>query len=158
MLIETRFEEYSNDMVQSMTFFSGDVHAAEDAVQCAFMKALVNRAMLEQMPEPAMKAWLYATARNAVIDMKRKQSRLVYMIDENLVYHQMDPTDRMIVDTLVSSLPPYLQKPVSLKYFSQLNATEIGRILGLPPPTVRTRVRVAIGLMRGMMKGDFTTW
>ena len=41
--------------------------------------------------------------------------------------------------------------PVCLKYYQGLTSTEIGRIMGIPPATVRTRLRVALKLMRAMM-------
>ena len=62
MLIDTAYRKYSGPMLQAMIRFSRDETAANDAVSQAFTQALVNRAMLEAMPEPAMKAWLYATA------------------------------------------------------------------------------------------------
>ena len=56
MLIDTAYRKYSGPMLQAMIRFSRDETAANDAVSQAFTQALVNRAMLEAMPEPAMKA------------------------------------------------------------------------------------------------------
>ena len=77
MLIDTAYRKYSGPMLQAMIRFSRMKTAANDAVSQAFTQALINRAMLESMPEPAMRAWLYAAARNALVDMKRKEARLV---------------------------------------------------------------------------------
>ena len=85
MLVADGFEKYKDSLIRSIAIFSGDEQAAQDAVQYAFLKAVMNRELLEQMPELAMKAWLSAAARNAVVDSKRKQSRLVYSLDETLL-------------------------------------------------------------------------
>jgi RNA polymerase sigma-70 factor (ECF subfamily) len=136
-------------MVQAMARFSGDGEAAGDAVSRAFTAALVNRQMLERMPEPAMKAWLYATARNALVDMKRRDQRWQPLPEEELAdAHQPDLTDRLAAEELVAGLPPSLAAPVRMKFFQGMNATEIGRAMGLPPATVRTRLRTALRLMR----------
>lgn len=41
-----------------------------------------------------------------------------------------------------------LRLVVTLRYYAGLDATEIGEALGLPPPTVRTRLRRALILLR----------
>ena len=61
---------------------------------------------------------------------------------------QFDPVDKLTVRELVSLLPSELSIPVHLKYFQGYNATEIGSIMGIPPATVRTRLRKAITIMR----------
>lgn len=155
MLVADGFEKYKDSLIRSMAIFSGDEQAAQDAVQHAFLKAVMNRELLEQMPEPAMKAWLSAAARNAVIDIKRKQSRLVYSLDETLLNENPDPTDRLMINVLLSKLPPHLQTIVCLRYYTRLSSTEIGRAMGIPAPTIRTMLRSALGLMRAMLKGDY---
>jgi RNA polymerase sigma-70 factor (ECF subfamily) len=130
-----------------MLYFCHDEEAAGDGVSHAFTQALVNRQMLESMPEPAMKAWLYAAARNAVVDIKRRESRLSSLsviADTRLP----DLTDRAAAEALVEKLPSNLRTVVRMRYFGRMNATEIGRALHIPPATVRTRLRTALQIMR----------
>ena len=154
MLVADGFEKYKDSLIRSIAIFSGDEQAAQDAVQYAFLKAVMNRELLEQMPELAMKAWLSAAARNAVVDSKRKQSRLVYSLDETLLSENPDQTDRLLIGVLLSKLPSRLQTIVCLRYYTRLSSTEIGRVMGIPAPTIRTMLRSALGLMRAMLKGD----
>jgi DNA-directed RNA polymerase specialized sigma24 family protein len=70
-------------MREAMVYFSRDEQAARDGVSYAFTQALAHKQMLENMPEPAMKAWLYAAARNAVVDIKRRENRFSYLPDED---------------------------------------------------------------------------
>jgi RNA polymerase sigma-70 factor (ECF subfamily) len=142
-------------MFLAMLRFSRDETAAKDAVSHAFTQALINREMLESMPVQAAKAWLYAAARNALVDMKRKESRFVALADTYPADMQAsDPIDRVTVEAMLSRLPAALSTPVYLKYYQGYNATEIGAAMGLPSATVRTRLRTALSLMRAMTKGE----
>lgn len=153
MLIDTAYRKYSGPMLQAMIRFSRDETAANDAVSQAFTQALINRAMLESMPEPAMRAWLYAAARNALVDMKRKEARLVSLEESSPAEIPFtDPSDRLLAESMLSRLPLELRTPIYLKYYRGFNSTEIGQALHIPASTVRTRLRTAMGLMRGMMK------
>lgn len=153
MLVETAYRKYSAQMLQSMTRFSRDETTAKDAVSQAFTQALIHRAMLEEMPEPAMKAWLYAAARNAIIDLKRKEARTV-SFDESAQKESFasSPENRILIESMLGRLPQELQLPVYLKYYQGYNSTEIGKAMGIPSSTIRTRLRVALNLMRQMMK------
>jgi RNA polymerase sigma-70 factor (ECF subfamily) len=154
VLIQTAYREYSSDMVRAMISFSRDEQAARDGVSQAFTKALQNKRFLEDMPEPAMKAWLYAAARNSVVDVKRREKRLTGFLDDDFAdTHQVDVTDQVTVAGLLMKLPPALREPVRMKFFERLNATEIGEAMNLPAATVRTRLRRALHLMRGMLQG-----
>jgi RNA polymerase sigma-70 factor (ECF subfamily) len=154
MQIERAFRDYREGMIRAMTSFSRDEQAALDAVSHAFTKALGNKLFLENMPEPAMKAWLYAAARNALVDIKRREKRLGPLPEEELPEeHQIDLADRVTIAALLVKLPPALRKPIQLKYFERMNAAEIGRAMRLNAATVRTRIRTAIGMMRGIMQG-----
>jgi RNA polymerase sigma factor (sigma-70 family) len=146
-------------MLRAMIYFCRDEQAAKDGVSHAFTQALARKHMLETMPEPAMKAWLYAAARNAIVDIKRRESRISYVPDEDAYGLSVfadtrlpDPAgaaeDRAAAEALVETLPPSLRTPVRMKYFGGMNAPEIGRALKIPPATVRTRLRTALRMMR----------
>jgi RNA polymerase sigma factor (sigma-70 family) len=163
MRLQDAFRRYKDEMIRAMTLFCHDGQAVRDGVSHAFTQALTrtpeDRRALEEMPEPALKAWLYAAARNAIMDAKRHE-RLLSPIpledfDAGSVFgqYQIDHTDRLTVEALLDKLPPALSRLVRMKYFERMNATEIGTALGLPPATVRTRLRTAILMMRDITCG-----
>lgn len=156
MQLELAFEEWQTDMLHAMTAFCRDGAAAEDAVQHAFTQGCVHRAMLELMPDKAMRAWLFTTARNHLIDLARRRRRLVFQLDETLPDPQPDPTDRLLAESLLATLPEALEQVVRLRYYAGLNSTQIGQALGLPPATVRARLRKAIQMMHVMTKEEVT--
>lgn len=155
MLIEDAYRQYSDRMVHAMLRFCRDEDAAKDAVSHAFTQALVNQAMVESLPDQAAKAWLFTAARNAVQDIKRRESRFTELGDLDLPDPALpDPTSRVTVEVMLDMLPTDLRIPITLKYYQGYNATEIGAAMGLPAATVRTRLRTAIGKMRQSMKGE----
>jgi RNA polymerase sigma-70 factor (ECF subfamily) len=151
--IEEAFREYRDSMIRAMTLFSGDDEAALDGVSHAFTQALANKLMLEAMPEPAMKAWLYAAARNAVVDIKRRETRFYRFPWENGDFEIADPRPddplgKTIAELLIEKLPESLRVPVELKYYGGMNASEIGEAMNVPAATVRTRLRAALRQLR----------
>ena len=155
MDIETAFLKFRSKMQQHITAFCGDETTAKDAVSQAFASAWANRVMLEGIPEPAMKAWIYASARNAAVDIKRKEKRFATMPEQDLPDGNLrDPTDRLAVQELVRTLPPELSIPIHMKFYQGLNSTEIGKTMGVPSATIRTRIRKALKIMRQNLKGE----
>lgn len=51
----------------------------------------------------------------------------------------------------IGTLDEDLRLVVVLRYYSGMDATEVGAILGIPPATVRTRLRRALRVLRGQM-------
>jgi RNA polymerase sigma-70 factor (ECF subfamily) len=165
MLVETAFREYREAMVKAMVSFCRDGEAARDGVSHAFAQALANKQTLETMPEAAMKAWLFAAARNAIVDIKRRERRFFSFPGEDVGSasaaldriaeladtRMFDLTDRAAAEALMADLKPSLQEPVRLKFYGRMNATEIGKVMNLPPATVRTRLRTAMALMRNRL-------
>ncbi|GHU76894.1 hypothetical protein FACS189461_4980 [Spirochaetia bacterium] len=160
MQVESAFRVYRESMVKAMVSFCRDGEAARDGVSHAFVQALANKQTLETMPEAAMKAWLYAAARNAVVDIKRRERRAVSFPDESAMGAALDRiaeladtrmpdlTDRAAAEALMADLKPSLREPVRLKFYAGMNASEIGKVMKIPPATVRTRLRTAMALMR----------
>ena len=157
MTMEGSFAMFRAEIVRTVTVFSRDAAAAEDAVQQAYIQALLRREQLEGMPEAAMKAWLAATARNALVDAKRKTRRWVYD-DALAAFADEDDdamwVDRMLVESLLAQLPDGLSRIVHMRYLEGCNATEIAQRLDIPAATVRTRLRKALSNMRQLYRGD----
>jgi RNA polymerase sigma-70 factor (ECF subfamily) len=86
--------------------------------------------------------------------MKRREKHLVSFTEDFAQENQTDLTDHVAVASLLDALPPALRKPIHMKYFERMNASEIGQTMNLIPGTVRTRVKKAIDLMRVIMQGD----
>jgi len=151
VLLESFYVQNKDRLTAVLARYSGDEETAADAVQDAFLKALQNRDTLGAMQEKSLWSWLYTTAKNALIDEKRKTSRWEPFDGYDKAGPAENPDDMIVVRDLLHKLPSHLMHVVSLRYFGGLNATEIGRLTGTPPSTVRTQLRAAIKIMRSSM-------
>ena len=148
MLLEAFYEQHKDQLTAVLSRYSGDREASADAVQESFLKALNNRAALSEMPEKQLWSWLYSTAKNALIDEKRKGKRTdLNEIDDAAIAFD-DPTDAILARQLLYKLPANLMQVVSLKYFGGLSSSEIGAMKGIPPATVRSQLRSAMTMMK----------
>jgi len=148
VLLEAFYEQNKDKLTTVLAQYSRDLEASADAVQYAFLKALENRDALSKMQEKSLWSWLYTTAKNALIDEKRKASRNQSLGDYDEVDPAGDLTDAVAIRDLLHKLPPNLMHVASLRYYGGLNATEIGRLNGVPPSTVRSQLRAAMQILR----------
>ncbi len=153
MLIEVCFEENKDKLVRKLAYCSNDRDGATDAVHEAFYKAMLQREIPEALPDYSLKAWLYTTAKNHLIDAKRRE-RYVTQVEDDFdeITEDRDLTDKIFAEHLLSFLTDEQAQIVTLRYFSGMNSSEIGRILNLPSATVRTRLRTAIAVMRSQIQ------
>jgi RNA polymerase sigma-70 factor (ECF subfamily) len=138
----------------------GDRMRAEDAVQETF--AAIWRSARTYRPERGPGApWLYAVARNAIVD--RARSRLEAVGDPpETASLELGPHERA-EDSYVSwrvhraleDLPRNERDVVELAYYGGLSQSEVADFLGIPLGTVKTRTRAALGRLAGLLEGEF---
>ncbi len=122
---------------------------AEDAVQDAF--ASVWRAARSYRPERGSgAAWLYAVARNAIIDSWRARRDVPADVPET-ASPDPGPDERseqawrsFCVHRALEVLPAHERPLIELAYWSGLSQSEIAGRLELPLGTVKTRTRSAL--------------
>jgi RNA polymerase sigma-70 factor (ECF subfamily) len=133
---------------------------AEDATQEVF--AAVWRSAATYAPDRGGGArWLFAVARNEVIDYARRMRRARDAPQEQVPERASEepPPDLAVeedwvslrVQSAVAELPDRERVPVALAYWGGRSQSEIARLLGVPLGTVKTRTRsglarLAVGL------------
>lgn len=136
-------------------------HDAEDAVQETFLKLYRNRGWLGVENE---RAFLARVAWRVAVDIRRLSARLKASQSEpphalseefELASQHPGPEQSLLfanqhatVQSLIDALPDELRVPLVLSAFDELNSREIGRILGVPEGTVRTRIQRARHVLR----------
>jgi RNA polymerase sigma-70 factor, ECF subfamily len=137
----------------------GDRGRAEDAVQEAF--ASVWRSAGTYRPERGAGAhWLYAVARNAIVDRGRARGEQpAEPADEPS--GDVGPAERaesdwtaLRVHRAIGELPERERVVVELAYWGGLSQSEIGKRLGLPLGTVKTRTRSALSRLADLLEED----
>jgi len=132
---------------------------AEDAVQETF--AAIWRSAASYKPERGPAApWLYAIARNAIVDRFRSQVDTTAEVPE-LVSGDPGPADRAEssfvswrVHRALEELPPREREVVELAYWSGMSQSEVAHYLNIPLGTVKTRTRSALARLADVLEGE----
>jgi RNA polymerase sigma-70 factor, ECF subfamily len=135
----------------------GDRGRAEDAVQETF--ASVWRAAGSYKPERGPGApWLYAVARNAIVDNGRaRREPPVDAPDE--VAGDEGPAERAEsgwiawrVHRALAELPENERQVIELAYWGGRSQSEIADLLGIPLGTVKTRTRTGLARLAAVLE------
>ncbi len=120
---------------------------AEDLLLEVFLKAHVDKAMLEELPEERQLAWLRRVARNKVIDRYRHTTLLALLPLEQAAEmedEQLTPEQRVErqenytrLYQALRQLSPAQQELIQLRYGNGLSFAEIAGMLARPEGTLR---------------------
>lgn len=131
---------------------------AQEAVQEAFMSIWATRCSYDD--RSAVAPWLLTVVRNRAIDNQRRNRRhashradadlLETMISREDVVEQVIARDAAgDLATALLRLPGEQREVITLAFYDQLTHHEIAARLDLPLGTVKGRIRLAIGRLRG---------
>jgi RNA polymerase sigma-70 factor (ECF subfamily) len=137
----------------------GDRMRAEDAVQETF--AAVWRSARTYRPERGPGApWLYAVARNAIVDRIRHRSDVPAEVPDAASL-EPTPAERAEasfvswrVHRAIEALPRSERDVLELAYWGGLSQSEVADFLGIPLGTVKTRTRAGLGHLAEMLEGE----
>ena len=136
-----------------------DRQRAEDAVQETF--AAVWRSAGSYRPERGPAApWLYAVARNAVVD--RLRSRVDPVAEApDLPSGEPGPDDHAEssfvawrVHRALEELPDREREVIELAYWSGMSQSEVADYLNIPLGTVKTRTRSGLSRLSDVLEGE----
>jgi RNA polymerase sigma-70 factor (ECF subfamily) len=151
--------------------YVGDPHDAEDAVQDALLSAYKH---LHQFKATAkMTTWLTTIVTNSALTQLRKRSRHPhvslneqskeeqdYSLSDNLADARPSPEEECasleshgFLMQFLSELSPSLQQAIQLRYTDGMTITEAARVLEVPVPTMKARLRRARAQLKQMMDG-----
>lgn len=137
---------------------------AEDAVQEALSRAWQAASAIRE--GDTVRAWLLTITANVCRDWLRgrhgTRARLIVSLSNSDSSEDASPlnasTDddpgsnisvqRFDLRQMVDLLEGDLRVVIVLRYYVEMNATEIGDALGLPPSTIRTRLQRALAQLR----------
>jgi RNA polymerase sigma-70 factor (ECF subfamily) len=137
----------------------GDRDRAEEAVQETF--AAVWRSARSYRPERGPGgAWLYAVARNAIVDRFRGRAEPVADVPET-PSGDAGPAEAAEAGWLawrvhraLRSLPDTEREVLELAYWSGLSQSEVAEFLNVPLGTVKTRTRSALGRLGRLLEDE----
>ena len=133
---------------------------AEDAVQEVF--AAIWRSAGSYKPErgPAT-PWIYAVARNAIVDRMRATGEPPSAELPELVSSEPGPLEQAEssyvswrMHRALEELPRRERDVIELAYWSGMSQSEIAAYLNIPLGTVKTRTRSALAHLSGVLEGE----
>ena len=141
----------------------GERGAAEDVTQEAFISIWRSGARFDRS-RGSVRSWMLSIVRNRAIDVLRssagKAPKLSFDDDsilEQRPAEELTDEEAMRHETAsevrgaISTLPGEQSKVIELAYFGGFSQSEISRMLGLPLGTVKGRMRLGVGEIRGEM-------
>ena len=139
----------------------GDRGRAEDAVQETFASVWRSAGSYRLERGPGA-PWLYAVARNAIVDRHRARGDPVAEpVDE--ASHYSGPPERAEagwiawrVHRALAELPHQERRLIELAYWSGLSQSEIAEFLNVPLGTVKTRTRSALARLADLLDGELS--
>jgi len=142
-----------------------DSEAAAEVLQEVFWQVWREASQYDpQRGSP--EAWLVMRAKTRAIDrlrsMRRRDRTFVAPVDESIARREDgradDPAvaaaDRGLVQSALAQLPEAQRRVIELAFFEGLTQSEIAAKLGEPLGTVKTRARLGLERLRGILKGE----
>jgi RNA polymerase sigma-70 factor (ECF subfamily) len=151
------FSEHYERLVRTLTVIAGDVHAAEDAVQGAFVKAHLRWRRISRYDDPA--GWVRRVAINALRDDHRRRSRGRRVIDRLRSRAELstEPDEIDEFDRLLAALPRQQRAATALHYVDGLSIAEIATALDVAPGTVKSHLHDARRRLRPVLEREADT-
>jgi RNA polymerase sigma-70 factor (ECF subfamily) len=150
VLLAELYEAYREPLRRYALRLARDAGRAEDLVQETFLRALPHGALLDGLATHQRRAWLYRVLKNVFLDQQRRAQRMDAILRRLAELAAVD--DPPVVDAaayaLIEAAPAQHRDILVRRYILGRTSQQIGRELGLPAATVRSRLRLAIGWLR----------
>ena len=154
------YEERYSKVARYVFVRIGNQAEAEDLASETFVKALKSLDSYQERGLP-MEAWVFRIAHNLVVDHLRKVSKRQVVALDEMPIHDSDSIDleekaELDIETgkllkALEHLSPAQREVISLRFFSGLDSTECGKVLGKKPGAVREMQSAAIKSLRKVL-------
>ena len=145
------FEEYRERLTRYALGLTRDSARSDDLVQETFIQAMTHLDLLNQLNVHQRETWLYQVLKNRFLDQLRAYRRRQTMF-ERLALQALNDDNSVFGGPLPYELfdlaPLRYRELLRKRYILGLTSDEIGKQLGVPAATVRSRLRLAIEWLR----------
>jgi RNA polymerase sigma-70 factor, ECF subfamily len=158
---ELLYRRYSRPVFALALRRLGDRGRAEDAVQETFASIWRSAGSYRRERGPGA-PWLYAVARNAIVDRRRTLGPPPAEAVEE-ASGEVGPDERAEsswtawrVHRALAELPEQERRLIELAYWGGLSQSEIAEFLDIPLGTVKTRTRSALSRLADVLEGELS--
>ena len=165
--LEALYGRYSSSVFSLAMYMLKQEALAEEVTQDIFLNIWLKASSYKSdRGEP--RAWIMSVAHHKIVDVIRSRRRTLTVTDPSL-YETLDlipsseiPVDEQVVRNLererilkaLSTLPEPQRQVIMLAYFGGYSQSEMAEMLQQPLGTVKTRVRLAMQKLRGVLERD----
>jgi len=154
-LVRTLYDDHGRYLVAYAARLTGDRQLAEDIVQETLLRAWRHADRLTD-EQGSVRGWLLTVARNIATDKARARKSRPPEVEESQEVHDVrvdrdhaeDVANSLVVADALRTLSPEHRAALVETYFQGRTMTEAGRVLGIPPGTVKSRVHYALQQLR----------
>ena len=164
-LLDRLIEQYQHRLYRYLLFLTGNTALAEDLFQETWIRVLERGTQYNGKSK--FESWLFAIARNLVIDASRRKrvSSLEEMGDpeSDAPYDPPDDKASSVLQVLVNreneqavqmsllKIPPYYREVLLLRFNEDLGLEEISTVLATPVSTVKSRLYRGLAALKTAM-------
>ena len=142
-MVEKLYEQFYQELVNWCRNMTGNQHTAEEVVQEAFLRAMLHEDLLSSMQMQQCRSWLYRTTKNLYVDRVRHNGKEAIVDEFPQQQIISDDMESVEWEELLAALPDMEGVIFAMRYLEGYNSSQIGKILSLPPGTVRFKLSSA---------------
>ena len=147
---KTLFHRYYKPLIRFAWYRIYSMETASDLVQEVFIKIWMNRHRL--IPEKSIKAYLYKSLTNAIINYTKLHSSKNISLDnldsEKNAGNFYNPDTKLDLENAINELPEKLKTAYMLSRIEGYNYNEIAEICGISVKAVEKRMSNAFKFLR----------
>jgi RNA polymerase sigma-70 factor (ECF subfamily) len=145
LTIRDLYDEYEARLHRYAVSLAHDHDRADDLVQETLIRAMGNLILLRQLNRYQRQAWMYRVLKNLFIDQERSRQRQVVMVERLTRRAELDsaPAAAMLAREVMEIVPERYREVLYKRYILGQTSEEMGRELGIPAATIRSRLYLA---------------
>lgn len=164
-LLDHLIEQYQQRLYRYLLFLTGDPALAEDLFQETWIRVLERGHQYNAKSK--FESWLFAIARNLVIDVSRRKKfrSLEELADPESNQPYEPPDDRAVsalqllvtreneqsVQLSLLKVPAYYREVLLLRFHEELGLEEIANVLSVPLSTVKSRLYRGLDALKSVL-------
>jgi RNA polymerase sigma-70 factor (ECF subfamily) len=150
LTIADLYQEHKERLERYAMSLTHDPNRADDLVQETIVRAMTHFSLLRRLNAYQRRAWLYRVLRNRFFDEQRAHKRHQVLLNQ-LARQASFVRSQTVAGTLhelIDRVPQQYRNVLERRYVLGMTSAEIGRELGIPAATVRSRLHLAIKWLR----------
>jgi RNA polymerase sigma-70 factor (ECF subfamily) len=165
-LIGRLVQQYAHPLMRYLLYVTANQALAEDLFQETWLRVLEKGSLYDGRAK--FKTWLLAIARNLTIDyMRRKKVVPMESLERDPDEQPIEPPSEMPspfeavssgetqerIAAALATVPALYREAVVLRFQQELSLAEIAQMVGVPVPTVKSRLYRGVMALRPALEG-----